>query len=77
MDDGNPFGSLESELHWACDARDFIEVKREALRAHASQSDAQGMLQMPEEWFAASFGIEHFIEPGRPDGMVVGWFLDS
>ena len=77
MDDGNPLGSLESELHWACDVADFLEVKREALRAHASQSDAQGMLQIPEQMFAASFGTEHFIEPGRPDGMVVGWFLDA
>jgi LmbE family N-acetylglucosaminyl deacetylase len=77
MDDGNPLGSLESELHWACDVADFLEVKREALRAHASQSDAQGMLQMPEQVFAEGFGTEHFIEPGRPDGMVVGWFLDS
>ena len=77
MDDGNPLGSLESELHWACDVSDFLEVKREALRAHASQSDAQGMLQMPEQMFAAGFGVEHFIEPGRPDGMVEGWFLDG
>ncbi|MGW5240671.1 PIG-L deacetylase family protein [Monashia sp. NPDC004114] len=77
MDDGNPLGSLESELHWACDVSDFIEVKREALQAHASQSDAQGMLAMPVEMFAQAFGWEHFIEPARPEGMVVGWFLDA
>ena len=68
MDDGNPLGSAESELHWAVDVSAFIEVKREALRAHASQGDAQGMLQMPEEMFAQGFSWEHFIEPGRPDG---------
>jgi LmbE family N-acetylglucosaminyl deacetylase len=77
MDDGNPLGSLESELHWACDVSDFLETKRQALQAHASQSDAQSMLQMPEQLFAAGFGTEHFIERGRPDGMVVGWFLDA
>ncbi|MFM6852281.1 MAG: GlcNAc-PI de-N-acetylase, partial [Terrabacter sp.] len=77
MDDGNPLGSLESELHWACDVSEFLEVKRSALKAHASQSDAQGMLQMPEAWFAAAFSWEHYIEPGRPDGMVTGWFLDE
>lgn len=76
MDDGNPLGSLESELHWACDVSDYLGVKRAALAAHASQSDAQGMLQMPEQMFAAGFGVEHFIEPARPAGMVVGWFLD-
>ena len=77
MDDGNPLGSLEEELHWACDVSDFLEVKRSALKAHASQSDAQGMLQMPEQMFATAFGWEHFIEPGRPEGMVAGWFLDA
>src|SRR6476469_7904572 len=77
MDDGNPLGSLESELHWACDVSEFLEVKRSALKAHASQSDAQGMLQMPMEMFAGAFAWEHYIEPGRPDGMAVGWVLDG
>lgn len=77
MDDGNPLGSLEEELHWACDVGEFLEVKRSALKAHASQSDAQGMLQMPEDWFTQGFSWEHYVEPGRPDGMVVGWFLDN
>ena len=76
MDDGNPIGSLESELHWAVDVTDFIEVKRDALRAHASQPDARGMLGMPDEMFRSMFGWEYFIEPGRPEGMVTGWFLD-
>jgi LmbE family N-acetylglucosaminyl deacetylase len=77
MDDGNPLGTLESELHWACDVSAFLEVRREALRAHASQSDAQGMLAMPADMFATAFGTEHFIEPARPAGMVMGWFLDD
>ena len=77
MDDGNPLGSLEEELHWACDLGEFLEVKRSALKAHASQSDARGMLEMPEAWFAQSFSWEHYIEPGRPDGMITGWFLDE
>lgn len=77
MDDGNPLGSSESELHWACDVSDYLSVKRDALKAHASQGDAQGMLSMPEQMFAQGFSWEHFIEPGRPDGMVTGWFLDE
>ena len=77
MDDGNPLGSLESELHWACDVSEFLEVKRSALKADASQSDAQGMLEMPMETFAVAFAWEHYIEPGRPEGMVAGWFLDG
>jgi LmbE family N-acetylglucosaminyl deacetylase len=77
MDDGNPMGTPEAELHWACDLRDWISVKRKALEAHLSQtSDVGMMLAIPEEAFRESFGWEHYIEPARPEGMVVGWFLD-
>ena len=31
---------------------------------------------MPEQMFAAGFGVEHFAEPARGEGMVSGWFLD-
>lgn len=78
MDDGNPMGTPEAELHWACDLRALIEVKRAALTAHASQtSDVGMMLAIPEDAFRESFGWEHYLEPGRPQGMVVGWFLDG
>lgn len=77
MDDGNPFGTPEAELHWACDVSAYLSTKREALQAHASQGDARSLLGMPEPMFAGAFGTEHFIEPGRPEGMVRGWFLDA
>jgi LmbE family N-acetylglucosaminyl deacetylase len=78
MDDGNPLGMPEAELHWAVDVMPWLEVKREALTCHASQaSDAGMMLAMPAEAFAASFGTEYYIEPARPAGMVHGWFLDA
>lgn len=77
MDDGNPLGMPEAELHWACDVSDYLDVKRKALEAHASQSDARGMLEMPEEMFAAWFRVEHYLEPARPEGMVTRWFLDG
>ena len=73
MDDGNPLGTPEADLHWAVDVTDWLDVKRAALAAHASQPDAAGMLLMPEQAFAAMLGWEHYLEPGRPDGMVVGW----
>lgn len=77
MDDGNPLGTPESELHWACDLRAWVDVKRAALRAHASQtSDVGMMLAIPEDAFREQFGWEYYIEPGRPEGMVTGWFLD-
>jgi LmbE family N-acetylglucosaminyl deacetylase len=78
MDDGNPLGIPEAELHWAVDVMPWVGVKRAALAAHASQaSDAGMMLAMPDEAFATLFGTEYFREPARPDGMVVGWFLDA
>ncbi len=73
MDDGNPFGTPEAELHWAVDVTPWLDAKRAALAAHASQPDAAGLLAMPEPAFAAMMGWEHYIEPGRPDGMVAGW----
>lgn len=73
MDDGNPIGTPEADLHWDVDVSGFIDAKRAALACHASQPDAAGMLQMPPEAFAVAFGHEFFVEPGRPEGMVVGW----
>ena len=73
LDDGNPLGTPEADIHWAVDVMPWLDHKRRALAAHASQPDAAGMLQMPEQAFAAMMGTEHFREEGRPVGMVVGW----
>ncbi len=77
MDDGNPMGTPEAELHWQVDCTAYLQQRRAALSCHASQtSDVGMMLGMPPEAFAAFFGAEHYLEPGRPAGMVRGWFLD-
>ncbi len=74
MDDGNPMGTPEAELHWRVDVRDLLDRKRAALASHASQtSDVGMMLAMPAEAFEAVFGYEHYLEPGRAPGMVTGW----
>ncbi|MCA0180236.1 MAG: PIG-L family deacetylase [Actinobacteria bacterium] len=74
MDDGNPFGSGEHEIHWAVDVREYLPQKRAALAAHASQkTDIEGLLGMPEEVFAIAFGHEHYIEPDRMAAMEPGW----
>jgi len=74
MDDGNPLGSLEADIHWRVDVAPWLERRRAALQAHASQtSDVGMMLSMPPEVFAVFFGQEHYIEPGRVAGMVDGW----
>jgi LmbE family N-acetylglucosaminyl deacetylase len=78
MDDGNPMGSPESEIHWQVDVSDYLDRKRASLAAHASQrTDVGFFLSLPVEAFQASFGTEYFIEPGRPAGMRSGWFLDD
>ena len=78
MDDGNPLGTPEAELHWAVDVSRWLGVKRAALASHASQtSDAGMMLAMPDEVFAAMFGVEYYVEAGRPPGVVAGWFLEA
>ncbi|MDE9365458.1 PIG-L family deacetylase [Luteipulveratus sp. YIM 133132] len=78
MDDGNPMGTPEAEIHWQVDVSEFIEQRRASMQAHASQVTDIGMfMAMPREMFDAAFGAEFYIEPGRPAGMVEGWFLDG
>lgn len=76
-DDGNPIGTPEAELHWAVELGDDVAAKREALACHASQSDVRQLLALPVEVFPIAFGTEHYLEPGRPPGMVRGWWLDE
>lgn len=71
--DGNPMGTPEAELHWAVDISSVLARKRAALASHASQPDAASFLEMPEEQFAVAMQFEYYIEPGRPEGMIVGW----
>ena len=77
-DDGNPVGSPEAEIHWDVDLGDLVATKRAALACHASQtSDVGMMLAMEPQVFAMAFGHEFYIEPGRPQGLTAGWWLDA
>ncbi|HEX5095091.1 MAG TPA: PIG-L family deacetylase [Acidimicrobiia bacterium] len=63
-------GMPESALTTAVDVRDFVELKRAAMAAHASQiSDASFFLQMPIDAFRESFGYEWFIRRGAEPGL--------
>lgn len=74
MEDGEPIGTPEAQIHWRVDVSADIEAKRASLACHASQtSDVGMMLQLPPELFLAWFGTEHYIEPGRAPGMLDGW----
>ena len=74
MDDGNPLGTPEAEIHWRVDVTPWLAQRRAALEAHASQTTDVGMmLAMPPEAFTVFFGHEYYIEAGRPPGMLDGW----
>ena len=65
--DFDSFGSAEADVTTCIDVTNFIEVKKDALRAHASQvHDTNFFLTMPDEAFALSFGREWFIHRGHP-----------
>ena len=71
-DDGNPVGEPESDISFRVDVTKYLDKKRAALGAHASQPDAAGILAMPQQIFAIAFGAEHYIDvaamkaSGRP-----------
>ena len=78
MDDGNPMGTPEAELHLAVDVSDFVELKRKALACHASQVTDTGMLlSMPPDMFAQAFATEWYTEEGAPAGVRPGWLFDE
>jgi LmbE family N-acetylglucosaminyl deacetylase len=76
-DDGNPFGMSEAELTHAVEVVDWLHLKRASMRCHSSQiSDSSFFLEMPDEAFAGSFGIEWFIERGAEPGLRTGWLFE-
>jgi len=76
MDDGNPIGMSEAELTMVVDVSQYIDQKRAALAAHASQvTDTGFFLAMPLEVFAIAFGREWFIERGQEPGLQEGWLF--
>ncbi len=75
-DDGNPFGSLESEISIMVDVREFALRKRESVQCHASQvTDSSFFLRMPVEGFVEAFGWEWFIDPSSDLPMREGFIV--
>lgn len=76
-DDGNPFGMSEAELTHAVEVVEWLHLKKASMRCHSSQiSDSSFFLEMPDEAFAGSFGIEWFIERGVEPGLRTGWLFE-
>ncbi len=68
--DEETFGMPESVITAAVDVTPYLEYKRRAMRAHASQISEQSFfLAMPDEAFAYAFGTEWFIREGQGPGI--------
>jgi LmbE family N-acetylglucosaminyl deacetylase len=64
------FGKPESVITAAVDVTPYIEYKRRAMRAHASQiSEESFFLAMPNDAFRVAFGTEWFIRDGQGPGI--------
>jgi LmbE family N-acetylglucosaminyl deacetylase len=64
------FGVREEQLTTEVDVSNYIDRKRAAMAAHASQiSESSFFLTMPREFFARAFGTEWFIRRGAPAGL--------
>ena len=64
------FGKPEAVITAAVDVTPYLEHKRRAMRAHASQISEQSFfLGMPEDSFRYAFGTEWFIRDGQGPGI--------
>ena len=76
-DDGNPMGTLESEINYKFDVGKYEPLKRAAMKCHASQlSDSSFFLAMDDETVARQFGNEWFIDPKSKEPMRDGWIFE-
>ncbi|OXM73509.1 MULTISPECIES: PIG-L family deacetylase [Amycolatopsis] len=63
-------GTPAAEITAAVDVTPWLEAKRAAMRAHASQISEQSLfLAMPDDAFAHAFGTEWFIRAGQGPGI--------
>lgn len=76
-DDGNPMGSLESEISYRVDVTGYAHLKRAAMRCHASQlTDTGFFMSMDDERFVQAFGHEWFIDPKADGPMRDAWLFE-
>ncbi|REE94943.1 PIG-L family deacetylase [Thermomonospora umbrina] len=55
------FGTPDELITCTLDVSAYVEHKRKALQAHASQGDSMFLLQLPEDIQQFAFGHEHFV----------------
>jgi LmbE family N-acetylglucosaminyl deacetylase len=62
-------GVTEDKITTTVDVRDYVDLKRKAMAAHASQiSESSFFLALPPEMFREAFGQEWFIRRGAAPG---------
>jgi LmbE family N-acetylglucosaminyl deacetylase len=72
------FGVREDQITTAVDVTDYLDRKRAAMAAHASQiSETSFFLSVSPEFFARAFGTEWFIRRGAPAGIHEHGLLDG
>ena len=70
-------GVTEDQITTTVDVREFVDAKRKAMIAHASQiPDDSFFLQLPTDAFREAFGYEWFIRRDRPDARET-WLFDD
>ena len=68
--DDEDFGKPEREITAAVDVSPYLDHKRRAMRAHASQiSEHSFFVALPDEAFRDVFGTEWFIRDGQGPGI--------
>ena len=71
-------GMPDSAITTTVDVGEYVDKKRAAMQAHASQiPDDSFFLQLPPEAFRAVFGVEWFIRRGPKPGAHETWLFDS
>jgi LmbE family N-acetylglucosaminyl deacetylase len=71
------FGSPEGIITTTVDVREFVDRKRAAMAAHASQIPADSFfMAMPPDAFREAFGYEWFIRRDKPD-IRETWLFDE
>ena len=66
--DPDRFGSADEDIAATVDCRPWVDAKRAALAAHASQSDNIFFLRLPDAVFTEMFGTEEFLRLRDPTG---------
>lgn len=72
------FGTPEADITTFVDVGSFLDVKRRAMAAHASQiAESSFFLALPEAAFSAAFGTEWFIRRDARPTEREAWLLDA